>query len=225
MHLLVARACVNRISKSDSFPIMGGMLEEYLVFTGRPNAGKSSIIREIVGLDVATGKRPGTTRNISKHPLNSGLVLVDMPGFGRITGVSKRLENMRKNQIIRFLESNAQNIALAIHVLDISTFLETSWRLEKKGIISLDVEMIQFLAQILREFPLVAANKIDKADKKEIEANLKEFMHRISNGHISAVADKVFSVSAKTGEGLSALKSAIHEKLIVKGYRTPFEVR
>jgi GTP-binding protein EngB required for normal cell division len=204
---------------------MISMLEEYLVFTGRPNAGKSSIIREIVGLDVPTGKHPGTTRNISKHPLNNGLVLVDMPGFGRIMGVSKRLENMRKNRIIRFLESNAQNIASAIHVLDISTFLETSWRLEKKGIISIDVEMVQFLARTLRDFPLVAANKIDKTDKKEIDANLKEFMHRISNGHISAVADKVFPVSAKTGEGLSALKSAIHEKLVAKGYRTPFKVQ
>lgn len=216
---------MNGISKSDSFPIIISMLEEYLVFTGRPNAGKSSIIREIVGLVVATGKHPGTTRNISKYPLNSGLVLVDMPGFGRIMGVSKRLENMRKNRIIRFLESNAQNIVLAIHVLDISTFLETSWRLEKKGIISIDVEMIQFIAKTLREFPLVAANKIDKTDRKEIDANLKEFMHRISNGYISAVADKVFPVSAKTGEGLSALKSAIHEKLVAKGYRTPFKVR
>ena len=85
--------------------------------------------------------------------------------------------------------------------------------------------MIQFLAKTLREFPLVAANKIDKTDKKEIDANLKEFMHRISNGHTSAVADKVFPVSAKTGEGLSALKSTVHEKLVAKGYRTPFKVR
>jgi GTP-binding protein EngB required for normal cell division len=216
---------VNGISKSDSFSILVGMLEEYLVFTGRPNAGKSSIIREVVGLDVVTGKRPGTTRTILKHPLNSGLVLVDMPGFGRMMGVSKPLESMRKNRILRFLDINAQNIALAIHVLDISTFLETSWRLEKKGIISIDVEMIQFLAKTLREFPLVAANKIDKTDKKELDAHLNEFMHRISNGHISAVADKVFPVSAKTGQGLSALKSAIHEKLVAKGYRTPFKVR
>ena len=201
------------------------MREEFLVFTGRPNAGKSSIIREIVGLDVKTGKRPGTTRNILKHPLNSGLILVDMPGFGRIMGVSTRLENMRKNRIVRFLESNAQNVALAIHVLNVSTFLETSWRLEKKGIISIDVEMIQFLAKKLREFPLVAANKIDKTDNKEVDVNLKEFMHMISNGHISTIADKVFPVSAKTGEGLSALKNAIHEKLIAKGYKTPFKVR
>lgn len=198
------------------------MLEEYLVFTGRPNAGKSGIIREIVGLDVATGKRPGTTRNISKHPLSHGLVLVDMPGFGRMMGASKRLENMINNRIIRFLESNAKSIVLAVHVLDISSFLEVTWRLEKKGFMSVDVEMVQFLAKTLGGFPLVAANKIDKVDKEEIEANLKEFMYRVSNGHPLEVASYVFPVSAKTGEGLGSLKSAIHERLVAKGYRTPF---
>ena len=194
-----------------------------MVFTGRPNAGKSSIIREVVGLAVATGKRPGTTRRISKYPLNDGLVLVDMPGFGRMIGAPKRLENRINVRIIRFFEFNAQNIVLAVHVLDVSTFLEVTWRLEKKGFISVDVEMVQFLAKTLGEFPLVAANKIDKADKKKIDANLKDFMHRISNGNPSAVADHVFQVSAKTRDGLGAFKSAIHERLVAEGYRTPFK--
>ena len=200
------------------------MPEKYLVFTGRPNAGKSSIIREIIGLDIATGKRPGTTRNISKHPLSHGLVLVDMPGFGRMMSVSKSLENMRKNRIVRFLESNAQNIALAIHILDVSTFIEITWRLERKGIHSVDVEMVKFLAKTVGEFPLVAANKIDKTDKKEIDVNLNEFIQRVSNGHPSDVTGFIFPVSAKTGEGLSSLKNVIHEKLVEKGYRTPFKV-
>ncbi len=201
------------------------MYEEYLVFTGRPNAGKSSIIREVVGLDVVTGKHPGTTRRISKYALSGGLFLVDMPGFGRIMGVSKPLENMRKNRIIRFLESNAQNIALAVHVLDISTFLEVTWRLEKKGLISLDVEMVQFLAETLGEIPLVAANKIDKAGEDEIAANLEEFKYRISDAQPLVVKGYVFPVSARTGKGLGALKSAIHARLVEKGYRTPFKTR
>ncbi len=201
------------------------MYEEYLVFTGRPNAGKSSIIREVVGLDVVTGKHPGTTRRISKYALSGGLFLVDMPGFGRIMGVSKPLENMRKNRIIRFLESNAQNIAIAVHVLDISTFLEVTWRLEKKGLISLDVEMVQFLAETLGEIPLVAANKIDKAGEDEIAVNLKEFKYRISDAQPLVVEDYVFPVSARTGKGLGALKSAIHARLVEKGYRTPFKTR
>ncbi len=201
------------------------MYEEYLVFTGRPNAGKSSIIREVVGIDVATGKHPGTTRRISKYALSGSLSLVDMPGFGRIMGVSKRLENMRKNRIIRFLESNAQNIALAVHVLDISTFLEVTRRLEKKGLISLDVEMVQFLAKTLGEFPLVAANKIDKAGEDEITVNLEEFKYHISDGQPLVMEGYVFPVSARTGKGLGALKSAIHARLVEKGYRTPFKTR
>jgi len=208
----------------NSLKVIISMRKEYLVFTGRPNAGKSSIIKEVVNLDVVIGKQAGTTRRISKYALSSGLVIVDMPGFGRHLGGSKRLENRMNDLIIRFLESNAQNIALAIHVLDISTFLEVRWRLEKKGFISVDVEMVQFLEKILGEFPLVAANKIDKVDKKEIDVNLKEFMHQVSTGHTLAVSDHVFPVSAKTGEGLGALKSAIHERLVAKGHRTPFKI-
>lgn len=200
------------------------MRERYLVFTGRPNAGKSSIIKEVVGLDVATGKRPGTTRRISKYPLSGDLVLVDMPGFGRRMGASKRLGDKINDEIIKFLESYAQSIALAVHVLDISTFLEVAWRLEKKGFISVDVEMVQFLAETLGEFPLVAANKIDKADKEELEVNLKEFTHRIGKGYPFAVGKHVFPVSAKTREGLGALKNSIHKRLVAKGYRTPFKV-
>lgn len=201
------------------------MREVYLVFTGRPNAGKSSIIREIVGLDVKIGKRPGTTRHISRHLLSQGLVLVDMPGFGKMTGVSKRLEDSINDQIIQFLESHAQSTVLAVHVLDITSFLEVTWRLERKGFISVDVEMVQFLTKTLSEFPVVVANKIDKAEREEVEVSLKEFMHRISDGQASMVEDHVFPVSAKTGEGLSTLKRAIHARLVAKGYRTPFKTR
>jgi GTP-binding protein EngB required for normal cell division len=200
------------------------MTEEYFIFTGRPNAGKSSIIKTIVGIDVRTGKYPGTTRNIKKYPLNHGLVLVDMPGFGKMMGASKRLENMMNTRIIQFLEANAHKIILAIHVIDITQFIETTNRLEKKGIISVDIEMVTFLTNTLREFPLVAANKIDKVEKKEVESNLQEFIKRINVRDLTTVKNRIFPVSAKTGEGLSTLKTTIHHRLVSKGYRTPFKV-
>lgn len=196
----------------------------YLVFTGRPNAGKSSIIREIFGLDVVTGKRPGTTRRISEYPLSNGLSLVDMPGFGRITHAPRDVEERVKDEILAFLESNAESIALAVHVLDISTFLEVTMRLEKKGYRSLDVEMVQYLAENLGEYPLVAANKVDKTRGDDLEASLRELMRRINHGHQSTVDDTVFPVSVKTGEGIGMLKSSIHERLVSKGYRTPFRI-
>lgn len=199
------------------------MQEKYLVFTGRPNAGKSSLVKELVGLNIATGKRPGTTRKISKYPLSDGLVLVDLPGLGKMMGVSKRFEEKVNRQIIEFLESNAQNIVLAVAVLDISTFLEVTWRLEKKGIMSVDVEMVKFLASNLGELPLIAANKIDKANKKELEANLNEFVNRISDGDPTKIEHHIFPVSAKKGTGVGELKAVIHERLVAKGYKTPFK--
>jgi len=175
-------------------------------------------------LDVAIGKRPGTTRRISKYSLSGDLMLVDMPGFGRMMGVSKRLEDIKNDQVIKFLESYAQNIALAVHVLDISTFSEVTWRLEKKGFTSVDVEMIQFLTETLGELPLVAVNKIDKVGRKELEVNLAEFMYQIGKVSPFAVGEHVFPVSAKKGEGLGALKNSIRKRLAAKGYRTLFKV-
>ncbi len=201
------------------------MQEKYLVFTGRPNAGKSSLIKELSGLKVATGKRPGTTRTIKKYPINSGLFLVDLPGLGKMSGVSKRFEEKVNRRIVEFLESSAQNIVLAVAVLDISTFLEVTWRLEKKGFKSVDVEMVKFLASNLGEFPLVVANKTDKTTQEELKSNLNEFIDRISDGNPSTVEDNIFTTSLKTGEGTGALKNAIHTKLLTKGYKTQFKIR
>jgi len=197
--------------------------EKFVVVTGRPNVGKSSIIREVMGVDVVIGKRPGTTKRVSQYPLSDGLILVDMPGFGKMMGMSKRFGEKVNKKIVGFLESNAQSIALAVHVLDISTFLEISQRLEKKGFISVDVEMAQFLAKILGEYPIVVANKIDKVNQNDLEDSLKAFTHEVHSGDPQTYLKQVYLVSAKTKEGIGALKDAIHKRLVEKGYKTPFK--
>jgi len=148
---------------------------------------------------------------------------VDLPGLGKRRGVSQQFEEKVNRRIVAFLESNAQNIVLAVTVFDISTFLEVTWRLEKKGFKSVDVEMVQFLTDILGELPVVVANKTDKTTTKELEANLNEFINRISDGNPSAVEHSVFTTSLKTGKGAGALKSAIETRLMAKGYKTPFK--
>jgi GTP-binding protein EngB required for normal cell division len=201
------------------------MQEKYLVFTGRPNAGKSSLIKALSGLNIITGKHAGTTRKVNKYPLSEGLMLVDLPGLGKMMGVSKKFEEKVNRMIVEFLETNAEKIVLAVAVLDISTFIEVTWRLEKKGFMSVDVEMVKFLTQKLGEFPVVVANKIDKRNKKEIEMNLNEFLNRISDGQPQPVRNNVFTTSLKTGKGVSELKEAIHTMLTEKGYRTPLKVK
>ena len=199
------------------------MREKYLVFTGRPNAGKSTIVRKITDLNIAIGKRPGTTRKISRYPLNKGLVLVDLPGLGRMSGVSRKFEEKINQQIIEFLEANAKKIVLAILVFDISTFKEVTWRLEKKGFKSVDVEMAQFLADNLDEFPLIAANKIDKINNEKLSENLNEFIFRVNKGFPGEFVKNIFTISAKKEIGIGKLKSAIHQKLVAEGYKNPFK--
>jgi GTP-binding protein EngB required for normal cell division len=197
------------------------MDERFLVFTGRPNSGKSSIIRKITGLATRSGKRPGTTRRVSIYPLSRDLSLVDMPGYGRITGASKDTVSQAKDEILDFIETQGAAIASAVHVLDLSTFKEVTKRMESKGIIPLDLEMIQYMKESTGEMPLVAANKIDKI-KGDRDALLDELRTRIDDISPSEVGCLILPVSARTGEGIGALKDAIHRKLAEKGFRTPF---
>lgn len=198
------------------------MDERFIVFTGRPNSGKSSIIRRITSLNTRSGKRPGTTRRVSIYSLSRGLSLVDMPGYGRITGASIDATSQVKDEILRFLESQGDAIALAVHVLDLSTFTEVSERMERKGIIPIDLEMIQYIEESTGEMPLVAANKIDKI-RGDPSPLVSEVKGRIDEGSPSETGCLILPVSARTGEGMGILKDAIHRRLADEGFRAPFK--
>lgn len=199
------------------------MSERYLVFTGRPNSGKSIIIRKITGLKTRSGKRPGTTRRVSTIPLSQGLSLVDMPGYGRITGADRDFTENVKDDITGFIEEKGGDIVLAVHVLDLSTFLEVALRQEGKGLIPLDQEMIHYLRESTGEPPLVAANKVDRVGGAR-DSLLDELRLLIASGDPSEPDCPIFPVSAKTGEGMGALKDAIHRRLLKEGFRTPFKI-
>jgi len=192
--------------------------EAYLVFTGRPNSGKSSLIRLLTGLRVVIGKMPGTTSRIERYPIASGLTLVDMPGYGRSLRSSREREEETKDAILGFLRDNAGGIALVVHTVNVSTFLETEARLGRKGFIPLDVEMVQYMRRDLGLRVLVAANKIDKGGTEEIMENLEAL-----RGQLGPTVP-VYPVSARTGEGVGELKAEVHRRLVERGFRSPLEL-
>jgi len=194
------------------------MGDQFLVFTGRPNAGKSSIIRAVTGLKVEVGKDPGTTQRIQRYPVAEGLTLIDMPGYGKSLRSSRTREEETKDDILDFLELNAGSISLAVHVVNISTFLETEMRLAKKGFIPLDVEMVHFMKRDLGVTVLVAMNKIDKGAKEYIEDNIEALKEGLGP------SIPVFPVSARTGDGVGALKDEVRKKLAHRGFQSPFEL-
>ncbi|MHA1206408.1 MAG: GTPase [Candidatus Hodarchaeales archaeon] len=141
--------------------------------TGRPNAGKTSLINYLTRSKRPVGKHAGTTLRIVPIALVNDIFLVDLPGFGRITKRSKKLENILKDQIVQFLENPENLLFTAIHIIDISTFHIVNKSLEKKGIIPIDIEMIQFLGELLERPPLVLLNKIDKVTPQLLDDNIR----------------------------------------------------
>jgi GTP-binding protein EngB required for normal cell division len=193
------------------------MGDQYLVFTGRPNAGKSSIIRAVTGLKVDVGKDPGTTQRIMRHQIAEGLTLIDMPGYGRSLHGGRDAEERTKDDILAFLKDNAKDITLAVHVVNISTYLETEARLAKKGFIPVDVEMVHYMKRDLGIPVLVAMNKIDKGPQDYIMDNVEALKEGLGP------SIPVFPLSARTGDGVGPLKDEVRKKLAHRGFTSPFE--
>ncbi|MHA1506449.1 MAG: GTP-binding protein EngB [Candidatus Asgardarchaeia archaeon] len=183
-----------------------------IVFAGRPNSGKSSLIRALTGIKVKVGKKPGATRGIYEFRLGKKLEIVDMPGFGYMYGESKREMEKMKTRIVRYFERNSENIIMVIHVIDVSTFEEVFYRLSRKGIIPIDVEMAYFFRDL--GIPAITVlNKIDKLSKIELKKKV-DFIHNALG--FSGSWEKnpnLILTSCKNGYGIKDLKMAIYLRL------------
>lgn len=198
------------------------MPDHYVIFTGRPNAGKSTTIRALTGVKVPVGKKPGTTTKINKYQIANELYLVDMPGYGRKLDAGKHWEDRTKDKILKFINKEADNIVAAIHVFNINTFIEVEQRLAKKGYISIDVEMVQYIAENLGEYPFIAANKIDKGKEKDVMENVAAFLDSLTDGDPQEAVDYVFPISAKNRIGTGDLKNRLVQTLVKQGFTNPF---
>jgi GTP-binding protein EngB required for normal cell division len=187
------------------------MSDSYLIpITGRPNAGKSSLVNYLCHSRRPVGKKAGTTTKITTIPLVRNVTLIDLPGYGRLLGRSKQYENQLKDEILLFFEENTEFIMFGIHIIDFSTFHHMVNRLEMKGIIPIDLEMIQFIAEKTNYPPLVVLNKMDK-NKPELNKQNMDLLISYSLPQI-----EIFSLSLKTKEGCRSLRNRIKEIIVQK---------
>ncbi|WP_457620528.1 GTP-binding protein EngB [Methanopyrus sp.] len=190
-----------------------------IVFVGRSNVGKSSLIRAITrgAADVRVGKRPGVTRKPVFHELDGELVLVDMPGFGFMSGVPRKYQERVKDLIVRYLEEK-DNILFAIHVVDVKALPEIAERWEQRGEVPIDREMFQFLNEVGLD-PIVAANKIDKIKPIKFEEQMDAVAEALGLfPPWRQWLDTLFPISAKTGEGLVEFLEALQERVRRAGH-------
>ncbi|MDF1556694.1 MAG: GTP-binding protein EngB [ANME-2 cluster archaeon] len=180
-----------------------------IVFVGRSNVGKSTLIRSLTGKNVAVGRRPGVTLRPS-HLQFGDLVVTDMPGFGFMRGIKEHKQDIVKTAFVRYIEKHRDRIVLAVLVLDGRSFAEVVDRWEGRGEIPIDVEMFQFLHDIDLDV-VVAVNKMDKI--KDIDGVMNGVAQRL--GFLPPWRqwlDVLAPISAKKGD-IKAVSGMIRSRI------------
>jgi len=138
-----------------------------VVLVGRSNVGKSTLMRELTGHTFDTGQRPGVTRDPNHFDwAGPDFVLTDLPGFGFMDGVPEDVREQTKTDIVRYIETNAEQILVGVLVVDGKAAVDIIDRHSGPDEVPYDVEMFHFLRDV--GIPVVVAvNKMDKVDDRD----------------------------------------------------------
>ena len=181
-----------------------------IVFCGRSNVGKSTLLRELTGHDFQTGKKPGVTRSPNYYDwVSEDFVLTDLPGFGFMSGVPEERREEIKTNVVRYIESHADEILVGVLVVDGKSAVDIIDRHSDEEIPH-DVELFHFLRDV--GIPtVVAVNKMDKVPERD--ARLDELCERLGlPTPWQQWQDTICPVSAKRGS-ISPLTDAIRRHL------------
>ncbi|MFB6304180.1 MAG: GTP-binding protein EngB [Haloferacaceae archaeon] len=138
-----------------------------VILVGRSNVGKSTLMRELTGHDVPTGRKPGVTRSPTHYDWASeGFMFTDLPGFGFMEGVEADRREQIKTDVVRYVEEHADDALAAVLVVDGKSAVDIIDRHSGPDEVPYDVEMFHFLRDV--GIPtVVAVNKMDKVDDED----------------------------------------------------------
>ena len=164
-----------------------------VAFAGRSNVGKSSTINRLLNRKnfARVGAAPGKTVHINYFKIDQTFYLVDLPGYG-YARVSKS-ERDRWGRLMERYFAHPELMTLGVLIVD-----------ARHKPTADDCTMANWFKDAGRPL-VVAANKLDKLKKSELEPNLRQIREVLELGE----EVPVIPFSAEKGIGREALLGAI----------------
>ena len=164
-----------------------------VAFAGRSNVGKSSTINRLLNRKnfARVGAAPGKTVHINYFKIDQTFYLVDLPGYG-YARVSKS-ERDRWGRLMERYFAHPELMTLGVLIVD-----------ARHKPTADDCTMANWFKNAGRPL-VVAANKLDKLKKSELEPNLRQIREVLELGE----EVPVIPFSAEKGIGREALLGAI----------------
>lgn len=174
-------------------------LDGDVVFLGRSNVGKSSLINRLLGVTglARTSSTPGRTQTVNFYRVNDRHFFVDLPGYG-YARAPLAIRSGWGAMVEGFLERRRAAIAAAVVLVD-----------ARHGVTDLDRRMLGWLVE--RDLPVVVVGV--KADKLKSAARLAAGRELVAALPVEEGAVEPFLVSSATGLGIAALWKQIDAAL------------
>ena len=166
-------------------------------FAGKSNVGKSSVINRLLNRKnfARVGAQPGKTVHVNYFFIDGKLYLVDLPGYG-FAKVSQA-ERDRWGKLMEDFFADPESFDLGVLIVD-----------ARHKPTADDLTMAEWFKNSGKDF-VVAANKLDKLKKSEIEPNLA--LIRQTLGLPETVP--VIPFSAEKGQGREQLLAELTKLL------------
>lgn len=167
-----------------------------IVFSGRSNVGKSSLINRLTGRKALarTSATPGKTATINFFRLDTAR-LIDLPGYGyaRVSGSERK----RWAELIEGYFDDDRDVRLVVQLIDIRHTPSKD-----------DYQMLEYMVD--RQIPfIVVLTKADKLNKTERAQRLAAFEQELAD------YEGIFTLpfSSSNGEGVETLREILLEAI------------
>jgi len=166
-----------------------------VAFAGRSNVGKSSLVNALTGQKALAraSSEPGRTKQLNFFDLGGRLVLVDMPGYG-YAQAAKAVKEDWQGLMFDFLRGRVV-LRRVVLLLDARIELKAS-----------DHAVMDLFDRAAVAFQLVLT-KIDGIKPDRRSRKLAE-VQAVAGAHAAAYPE-VIATSARTGEGMEALRARL----------------